>query len=81
MSEQNALNKILWHCRRGTKELDKILNDFVESSYGSLSDEEINLFTLLLQNEDPILNQWLFLNDEPKDQGMIEIVEKILSTR
>ena len=79
MEGQPVIKKILWKCRRGTKELDVILSRFVENSYDALSQEDKELFESLLEIEDPLLTEWLCLDVTPQDQGMVKIVQRILS--
>ena len=80
MSDERKIKQLLWRCRRGTRELDLILGRFVENHYTKLNRDEQMAFDLLLDIEDPLLTEWLCLEVKPKDQGMITIVSKILST-
>ena len=79
--EEWERRKVLYRCRRGTRELDEILLDFVGREYGELSSQQREAFGKLLDTEDPLLNEWLCLGIRPADHGMVEIVERILSTR
>ena len=79
--EEAERRKVLYRCRRGTRELDEILLDFVDRAYGELSPQQRELFAKLLDTEDPLLNEWLCLGVQPADHGMAEIVERILSSR
>lgn len=78
--EERDRRKILYRCRRGTRELDEILLTFVNNEYGDLAPHLQDAFVKLLDTEDPLLNEWLCLGVQPEDQGMVEIVERILST-
>jgi antitoxin CptB len=71
--------KILWKCRRGTKELDVILERFILKYFEKLEQNEIDLFNQLLDVEDPLLTEWLCFSGKPKSQGMEKIVTRILS--
>ena len=79
--EEGERRKILYRCRRGTRELDEILLTFADREYVELSPALKDAFKKLLDVEDPLLNEWLCLGIQPADQGMVEIVERILSTR
>jgi len=63
--ESAVLKKLLWRCRRGTKELDLILTKFVEENYAELGGQERDNFDLLLETQDPVLTEWLCFNGLP----------------
>ena len=71
--------KILWKCRRGTKELDVILGRFILKHFEKLEQKEIDLLNQLLDVEDPLLTEWLCFSGKPESQGMEKIVTRILS--
>jgi antitoxin CptB len=48
----NQLAQLRWQCRRGTKELDLLLQGHLETGYLTASDEEKALFVELLKLED-----------------------------
>jgi len=74
------LKRVLWRCRRGTRELDLILTRFATQHYVSLSEQEKSNFEKLLAVQDPVLTDWLCHNVVPENQGAVEIVHRILST-
>ena len=84
MTKHEDLKKLLWRCRRGTKELDVILQRFVNQHYIGLDQSEKLAFQDLLDVEDPVLANWLCFQEQPSikefDQGVVKIVERILST-
>ncbi|MGI9318342.1 MAG: succinate dehydrogenase assembly factor 2, partial [bacterium] len=69
--------KVLWRCRRGTKELDLILGRFAEDRYTSLNQDLKRQFDRLLKMQDPILTEWLCFHQKP-DMEVADIVKKIL---
>ena len=71
------LKKILWRCRRGTKELDLILESFAEKRYGSLDIDLREQFDKLLQIQDPVLTDWLCYKNTP-DTEFRKIVTEVL---
>jgi len=73
----SELKKVLWRCRRGTKELDLILGAFAQNWYGSLDRTLKIQFDKLLQMQDPLLADWLCFDHEP-DEEVREIVREIL---
>ncbi len=48
----DELARLKWQCRRGTKELDFLLNRYLETGYLVADQEEMNLFVELLGMED-----------------------------
>jgi len=53
-----SIAKLKWRCRRGMKELDVLLNGYLESEYSQASNAEQDTFHLLLEQEDPHLYAW-----------------------
>ncbi|MEJ2178138.1 MAG: succinate dehydrogenase assembly factor 2 [Gammaproteobacteria bacterium] len=76
----SELKKVLWRCRRGTKELDLILGTFARTWYGSLDHGLKVQFDRLLQMQDPRLAEWLCFDQEP-DEEVREIVREILQRK
>ncbi|MBX2837763.1 MAG: succinate dehydrogenase assembly factor 2 [Gammaproteobacteria bacterium] len=75
-NQEDSLKKLLWRCRRGTKELDILLTRFVEQKYALLSDREKSNFDLLLETQDPLLTEWLCFDTVPPEK-LAPIVEQI----
>ena len=60
----HQLAKLGWQCRRGTKELDLLLQRYLDSGYLLANDEEKALFVELLALEDDeligvLLGDWI----------------------
>ncbi len=53
------INRLRWLCRRGMKELDVLLEAFLESQHDKLNCGEWPEFETLLSNEDIVLWDWL----------------------
>lgn len=70
-------HKVAWRCRRGMLELDIILQRFFEKQYSSLSDEDKNLFARLLEQDDPVLFDWLITETPCHDITLQRIVKRI----
>ena len=54
-----------WRSRRGMKELDFILNRFLDAEYNNMSDDAKQLFDDLLAEEDMLLWYWLSGKTQP----------------
>jgi antitoxin CptB len=70
---------LLWHCRRGTKELDVLLERFVQLHYVSASADERRAFERLISLPDPDLADYLF-GYAPPAAGLEDIVARVAGT-
>ena len=69
--------QLRWRCRRGTKELDILLERFVEGGGYELLDEDGQAaFQRLLEQEDYLLQEWLIYGSRPTDE-LRDIVERV----
>ena len=71
------LAKLRWQCRRGTKELDLLLQRYLDSGYLLADEEEQELFVELLTLEDDELIGVLLGELELETGEMKALVEKI----
>ncbi|TAK61570.1 succinate dehydrogenase assembly factor 2 [Methylobacter sp.] len=71
----DELARLKWQCRRGTKELDFLLNRYLETGYLVADQEEMALFVELLGMEDDVLAGVLMGDLEVEEMG--GVVEKI----
>ncbi len=69
--------KLKWRCRRGMKELDVLLNKYLEGQYSGASEYEQNTFHLLLEQEDPHLYAWFLGRSKSENEDLQALVEKI----
>ena len=80
MDSELRAKKILWKCRRGSLELDIILNRFFQHSYASLSPEQQQVFDQLLDQSDLLLTSWLLGDKMPLDEDFRSLI-RLLSER
>lgn len=77
------LNKLRWQCRRGVKELDAVLLDFLDQQYLAANTQEQQLFIQLLALEDDCLLAYFYANHLPStvsyspDKDLEQFIEKI----
>jgi antitoxin CptB len=69
--------KLKWRCRRGTKELDYLLEDYLVQDYEHTNKEEQKLFIELLSLQDTQLIFFLLGDQLPESEGLSELVKKI----
>jgi len=77
----SELNKLRWQCRRGIKELDQLLVNFLEQHYATLFESEQRLFSdSLLSLEDDLLYGYFFTSQQPTQANLKQLVQKIRTT-
>jgi antitoxin CptB len=76
-----ADREVRWHCRRGMKELDVLLERFLASGYEQASLTQKHAFASLLGLPDPQVAAYLFGHVTPRDAHLVEIVELITRGR
>ncbi|MGI9345123.1 MAG: succinate dehydrogenase assembly factor 2 [Gammaproteobacteria bacterium] len=81
-SKTVLLRQLAWRSRRGVLELDLILVPFVQQVLEHLPHDQIALYRILLESEDPDLVQWLqYGNRQGLPEHLTPIVERIRATR
>lgn len=73
----NQLARLRWQCRRGAKELDLLLQCYLETGYLLADDEEKAQFAELLELEDDELLAVLMGELDVEMEEMKVLVEKI----
>ena len=79
MSDKKA--RLLWRCRRGIKEMDIILQEFINVSYEQLNDEDKNAFSKLLDEQDLDILNWIIGKDKPANDRLANIINIIKTSR
>ena len=74
-------SRLLWRCRRGIKEMDIVLQNFIKDSYDELNNENKSAFSKLLEEQDLDILNWILGKGKPEDTALIEIIKKIRSSR
>ena len=73
-------NRLAWQCRRGMRELDELLNGFLERRYSMLDAHALETFSRLLEYPDHILLELLLGRMTPADREVARIVQEIRNT-
>jgi antitoxin CptB len=73
----SQLARLRWQCRRGTKELDLLLQHYLDTGYLVADDEEKALFAELLELEDDELLAVLMGESDVETGEMKVLVKKI----
>jgi antitoxin CptB len=72
------LKRLRWRCRRGMRELDQLMERFLDRAWPTASDEERALFLRLLDSEDDILWRWCMGRERPEDPALAGFVDRLL---
>lgn len=73
----NASGRLLWRCRRGTKELDFLLERYVRHDYPRASAAEQSTFARILDLPDPELTDYFLGHATPTQPEFAELVRRI----
>ncbi|HEX7029647.1 MAG TPA: succinate dehydrogenase assembly factor 2 [Gammaproteobacteria bacterium] len=75
----NDTARLRWLCRRGMKELDVLLERYLEHRYPQAPEAEQRAFRALLDCQDPVLWDYVMENDRPQDEEMRNVIGKLVS--
>ena len=73
-------HRLYWRCRRGMLELDTLLQTFLRKDFDTLTQQEINAFTTLLDTPDALLLEYLMGRTVAVDPNLNHVIQKIRST-
>jgi antitoxin CptB len=76
-----ADGRLQWRCRRGMKELDLLLERWLERSYPAATLDEKALFRDFLELPDPEIARYLLGHETPSDPGFAALVAKVAPRR
>ncbi len=71
--------RLVWQCRRGMRELDLLLEGFLESAYPGLDAGQREAFARLLDYPDQLLFDYLLGGLSPSDPAIADLVGLIRS--
>ncbi len=77
MGSNKRLRKLKWLCRRGMKELDILLERFIENQQHALSEGAWPELESLLQSEDDVLWNWLQDPSRAESRAFRKLLEQI----
>ena len=66
-----------WRCRRGMRELDQLMQRYLEKGWPQADDRERGVFLRLLDCEDDKLWAWCVGLERPEDPELRDLVERI----
>ena len=75
--DELLLKKLRWRCRRGAKELDVMLENYLNREFLTASKTDQALMVQLLDAQDPDLLRWFMGQDQPSDANLARLIEHI----
>ena len=75
----DELGRLRWRSRRGMKELDGLLQRYLENHWLAAADVERDAYERLLDCEDTHLWRWFMGHEAPQDVVLAALIEKIRS--
>ena len=74
------LARLRWKCRRGMKELDLLLEGYLDNRYPGASAEEQGAFRALLDMQDPELFDYVIGRQQPATKEQRRVVHALRRT-
>ena len=75
--DEVELRKLRWRCRRGMRELDQLLERWLDQAWRQSPTRERDVFLRLLDTEDDKLWRWFLGHESPPDVETAALVERI----
>ncbi len=69
--------QLRWQCRRGMRELDLLLTDYLENDFPQSGEDQKQAFCELLALPDPDLIAYLLGGQTPTDTVLADVVSQI----
>lgn len=70
-------SRLKWLCRRGMKELDLLMESYLEEDYPQASAEDRRAFETLLEYQDPLILDLLFARTQDPDPAIQSLIERL----
>ena len=77
MNERINPARLRWRCRRGMRELDGVLEGFLEREFDSLTSDEKSMFADILELTDPEVYAYLAQRRLPEDPALGLMFDRI----
>jgi antitoxin CptB len=74
-----AAGQLKWRCRRGMRELDVLLERYLQERYPSAPAAEQQAFAALLELPDPQLFAYVVRREVPEDPDWAHVIARLLN--
>ena len=71
----NNRSRLLWRCRRGIREMDLLLEQFLNHQYDHLSDQQKITFETFLNENDLDIYAWITRKSTPTNHDYIPLID------
>jgi len=71
------LKRLRWQCRRGMREMDMLLERWLDAHFAGADHELRRQFAELLQTEDDLLWSWIMEKNVPADASLTHLLAQI----
>ena len=78
-SDDIDLRKLRWRCRRGMRELDRLLERWLDREWRQSPTTQRDVFLRLLHSEDDRFWRWFLGHEAPADVEIAALVDRIRS--
>jgi antitoxin CptB len=76
----SEIRQLKWKCRRGMKELDLLLEGYLEVRYPEAGLAEQGAFRALLELQDPVLFDYVTGRDRPTSEDERRVIDALRRT-
>lgn len=73
--------RLRWRCRRGMKELDLLLESWLDRVWPGADAGRRQAFERMLDRSDPELAAWLLGGERPADAALAALIDEIVRIR
>ena len=77
MNDDAELRKLKWRCRRGMRELDQLLERWLDTAWRQSNEADRATFLRLLDSEDDRLWKWFLGHETSPDAELQALIERI----
>ena len=78
MNDDAEQRRLRWRCRRGMRELDQLLERYLDNAWPNAEPSERAAFERLLACEDDALWRWFLNHSHPEDPDLENAVRHVL---
>jgi antitoxin CptB len=76
-TQKTEYSELKWRCRRGMLELDILLNSYLDKNYNTMSQQQGDIFSEVLDYPDQVLFDLLLGNMQSSDARVNRLVSEI----
>jgi len=77
----NRRSRLLWRCRRGIKEMDLLLEQFLNHQYDQLSDQQKQTFEIFLDEADLDIYAWITGKSTPSNLDYLSLIDLLTKSK